>query len=126
MKKRSVHSRHKLAVSAVVRPEMDPISPVQAMAAIGPVVYAIRLLDGAVKIGWTSDLSQRKRTWRIAGNEGILAVMPGTLDDEQEIHARLSDHLMYGREYYKQTPEILAEVNRLRASVGMDALMSLA
>jgi len=125
MQKRSAHSRKKVGVDLIDRPVLDEMTPVQAMKAIGSVVYAIRFDDGSVKIGWTSDLAQRKRTWRIRGNDGILAVMPGSVEDEQAIHERLIPHRHHGVEYYHQTPEVLAEVNALRGSVGMPPLDSL-
>ena len=124
MQKRSVNTRSVVNADTIDRPTVKPTA-VQAMKAIGPVVYAIRFEDGSVKIGWTSDLAQRKRTWRIRGNDGLLAVMPGSIDDEQAIHGRLVPHRHHGHEYYHQTPEVLAEVNTIRVSVGMDPLVSL-
>lgn len=47
--------------------------------------------------------------------------MPGTLADEQAIHQRLVDHLHHGREYYRPPPEVMAEVNALRAGLGLEA-----
>jgi hypothetical protein len=104
MKKHRANTRSGLSVNLVERSSRS--SAVRAMKDIGPVVYAIRLGDD-VKIGW------------------ILAVMPGDLEDEQAIHARLVPFRSRGREYYHQTPEVLAEVNRLRAAVGMESLDTL-
>lgn len=123
MKKHRSNTRRSECATSLDRPL--GLAATKAMKDIGDVVYAIRLPDSAIKIGWTSDLAQRRRSWRIKGNEGILAVMPGTIADEQAIHDRLVPYRSRGREYYHQTPEVLAEVNALRGSVGMQPLDSL-
>lgn len=63
----------------------DLISRAQALRALGEVVYAVRVGD-VIKIGHTTDLA--KRVNQLHATE-ILAFMPGTLADEQAIHARL-------------------------------------
>jgi hypothetical protein len=111
--------RHRKPVEILDRPEKE-LTACQAMEALGDVVYAIRLPDDTIKIGWTTNLAQRKRSWRMPGNTGILAVKPGTCDEEQAIHQRLTAYLQRGREYYHPTPEVLAEVNSLRDAVGLE------
>lgn len=97
----------------------------EAMNAAGPVVYAARLDGGIVKMGHTARLGDRLRYLRHhAGSDSveILAFAPGTEADEQAIHGRLSEHLARGREYYHPVPEVMAEVNALRARLGMGYL----
>lgn len=85
------------------------------------LVYAVRLPDGIIKIGWTKDFNARRRAFT-SDYDAILAVMPGTFDDEQAIHARLAQHVARGREYYHPHAEVLACVNELRSKVGVDPL----
>lgn len=82
------------------------------------MLYAIRLDDGVIKIGCTVSLSDRR--YRL-GNE-ILAMLPGELDEEFDIHQRLKAHTHHGREYYNPTPEVLAVVNEMREYYNLDPL----
>lgn len=88
-----------------------PRSPVlHALTGGGHVVYALRLPDGAIKIGCSKNLANRA-----SGLHGqILGFMPGDFDDEQAIHDALKPHRAHGWEYYHATPEVLAVVNRMR------------
>jgi hypothetical protein len=98
-----------------------------AMNSLGPVVYAARLTDGAVKIGWTEHFGSRLRWLKSYTGQDVelLAFRLGTYDDEQAIHASLLDHRASGsqyanaREYYNPTPEVLAVVNQMRESLNM-------
>lgn len=101
------------------------LSKTRALRNLGPVVYALRLDDDIIKIGYTTDLVDRERTVRRQGNSTtseLLAVMLGTYNDEQALHARLEPFRAHGIEYYHPTPEVLAVVNEMRASIGMTAL----
>ena len=118
MQKHSYH-QHVRPVEILARPEKK-LTACQAMEALGDVVYAIRLPGDTIKIGWTTNLAQRKRSWRLRDNHGILAIKPGTYAEEQAIHARLTPYRKHGAEYYRPTPEVLAEVNTLRDAVGLD------
>jgi hypothetical protein len=85
-----------------------------AMRAVGEVVYAVRVGD-LVKIGHTGDLAARFN--RLSADE-VLAIAPGTTEDERQLHDRLADHLHHGREWYYPTPGVLAVVNELRERLG--------
>lgn len=88
---------------------------------VGDVVYAVRCRDGAIKIGWTSNIRNRIRELRVP-LDGILALVPGTLEDEQAVHAGLVEHRAHGREFYHPTPEVIAVVNEMRATYNLPLL----
>lgn len=92
------------------------ISRPAALRAVGAVVYAVRCGD-VIKIGHTRNLAQRCN--KLQADE-VLAIRPGTYEDEQAIHARLVGHLHHGREWYYPTPAVVTVVNEMRASLGMD------
>ena len=81
----------------------------------GPVIYAARLKDGTIKIGYTADL-YRRLNWLGCGLEGLLALMPGTLEQEQDIHSGLVAYRAHGHEYYHPHEQVLAVVNQMRAT----------
>jgi len=104
------------------RPEKK-LGSITVLKALGPVVYALRVPDGAIKIGYSTDLPNRMRRFVRTSEAEILAILPGgTLAEEQAIHARLRDHVAYGREFYHPTPEVVAEVNGMREQIGLDHL----
>lgn len=90
----------------------------EALADIGEVIYAIRCPDGLIKIGHTTNLRDRRRQFD-SDPRAILAVIPGTYEDEQAIHDGLRDHCARGREYYHPVPEILDFINDVRAKAGV-------
>ena len=102
------------------------LSRYSGLRMLGPVVYALRLDDGIIKIGFTTDLADRERTVRRQGKSDsseLLAFMTGgTYEDEQAIHARLVEHIAHGREYYHPTKAVLAEVNRMREALSLAPL----
>ena len=95
-----------------------------AMRLLGAVVYAARLDDGSIKIGWTErfDLRLHWLKHHAKQNVELLAFMPGTYDDEQAIHAELIDHRHHGHEYYHPTTEVLTVVNDMRAALKLPSL----
>lgn len=98
------------------RPDTCAITRGAALRALGAVVYAVRVGD-VIKIGHTTDLANR-----VSGlhADEVLAFAPGTYDDEQELHARLTEHLHHGREWYYPTPAVLAVVNEMRERLGLE------
>jgi len=95
------------------------------MNSLGSIVYAARLADGTVKIGWTQHLHDRLRYLKHHDGQGVemLAFRFGTYDDEQAIHAGLVAHRIEGRrEYYHPTADVLAIVNQMRTDLGLDPL----
>lgn len=84
---------------------------------LGGSVYACRVADGLIKIGFTRHLNARRTS--LQGE--LLAVLPGaSYNDEQALHARLVDHLHHGQEWYYPTPRVLAVVNEMRQEIGLD------
>lgn len=94
------------------------------MNSLGSVVYAARLDDGVIKIGWTERFGSRLRWLKSYNGQGIelIAFRQGTRDDEQAIHAELAEHIHHGREYYSATPEVLAVVNEMREALTLPPL----
>lgn len=107
----------------VARQHVERAAAIRALTAGRDVIYAIRRSDGVVKIGWTSDLTARRR--RFGTDTRLLAIAFGEYDDEQAIHRRLRVHRAEGREFYHPTPEVLAVVNELRAQLGQESLATL-
>lgn len=89
-------------------------------SAAGEVIYAVRLPDGTIKIGWTADLGSRMT--KFGATAEVMALKYGTLADELAIHASLADHRAHGHEYYHAVPEVLAVVNDMRADLGLEPL----
>lgn len=92
------------------------------MASLGSVVYAARLGDGTIKIGWTENFEDRLRylSNRMKQDVELLAFRLGTFSDEQEIHGALVDHRIDGRrEFYHATSAVLDVVNEMRDALNM-------
>lgn len=84
------------------------------------VIYAIRCTDGLIKVGWSRNIRNRRRSFT-SDPLAILMVTPGTVADEQAAHEHLAPHLARGQEYYHATPEVLAWVNAHRQRLGVAA-----
>ena len=97
----------------------EQLSPTALAREIGPCVYFLRTTDDLVKVGHTANVAERKRGLTADGWRSLLAVVPGTREDEQRIHAQLALHLARGREYYRPAPEVLALVNSIRDRLGV-------
>jgi T5orf172 domain. len=65
-------------------------------------VYIVKLGD-RVKIGFTTNMHQRMRD---VPHEEILAVVPGTMQDEARCHAAFA-HLRVAGEWFRAEPELL-------------------
>lgn len=88
-------------------------------------VYALLTRHGAIKIGVSKDLAQRKTSIDYGGVERFLAFTPGTYDDEQAIHDAMADDVRIGtrREYYYPVwHEVLPPINQLREAMGVPLL----
>ena len=92
----------------------------EALALLGPVVYAVRA-GSFVKIGYTGNLGTRLRSM---GSTKVLAFKPAKgFADELAIHERLSGHALKGREWYSPTdPAVIAIINEMREPLGLPLL----
>lgn len=106
--------------TAITADATDPMTRTQALKDFPPAIYAVRLHDGLVKIGWSRSLANRLGSY--GKDSELLGLMPGTLADEKQLHARLAPHRARLREYYHPAPEVLAEVNTLREWSGLPAM----
>ena len=98
------------------------LSRSEALRIFGSVVYAARLADGTIKIGWTEDFENRIRYLASATKQDVelLAFRAGTYEDEQAIHHSLAAHRIEGkREFYYPTAEVLRVVNDMRTALNM-------
>lgn len=98
----------------------DVASVRQVAQDVGPVVYAVRQDDGIIKIGYTTNIYQR--LGNVGGHHALLALVPGTYEDEQKIHAALEPHRARRREYYHPTAEVIDVVNGMRATLRQDPI----
>lgn len=79
-------------------------------APVDGTVYVLRC-GGFIKIGWTSDLTKRMRSYQ--PDSVLLATMPGTRKDENRLHKRFAHLRTHGREWYPIAPQITEYVERL-------------
>jgi hypothetical protein len=100
----------------------DAFGPTQSLYQLtrylDSVVYFIRCPDGCIKIGYTTDLANRAYALAVDWT-GILAVIPGGHEIEQELHAKFRPFRARSREYYEPAPELLDHVNALRVKMGV-------
>jgi len=99
--------------------EHDRAQALRALIGDRSVVYAFRLPDGTIKIGWTRNITQRRNFFADAE---IIGFTFGGYEDEQRLHDSLREHVDHGREYYRPTAEVLAVVNRWREVFRLDPL----
>lgn len=92
-----------------------------AMKATEEVVYGIWTFDHLVKVGYSANLRKRMTSYGITRKQfyRLLFVVPGTLEDEQCIHAVLRPHRARGREYYHPSGQVMEFVNDMRAEYGI-------
>jgi hypothetical protein len=61
-------------------------------------------LDDKVKVGWTSNLEQRMKSY--PPHSRLLVTYPGSRADERDLHRTLATSRVAGREWYERTPHI--------------------
>jgi hypothetical protein len=79
------------------------------------VIYYAKI-GGHIKIGWTSRLEQRMRSY--PPNTELLAIHPGSRSDERQLHRRFAVHRSHGAEWYPLVPVILDHIKRVVAEHG--------
>lgn len=98
-----------------------PSTPIEASKDLGACVYFVRTRDGLIKIGYTTQIHNRRHGLGIEWGD-ILAVMPGTLAHEKACHAMYAEHLARGREYFHPHPDLLAHINQIREHLNVPLL----
>lgn len=76
-------------------------------------IYFMRFGE-LVKIGFTTNLTQRIGQLR---PDEVLATMPGTMRDEEDLHARFGPWMQH-REYFLPNPQLSALIDSLGAPDG--------
>jgi hypothetical protein len=91
------------------------------MAAREPIVYFIACGDALIKIGHTTNLRSRLRSLRTATPKElrVLLVIPGTRDDEQELHRKFEAHRA-GREWFSRCAAITEFISAHRITAPTD------
>lgn len=74
------------------------------------------LVDGLVKVGWTSKLADRIRAY--GPKAVVLANYPGTRSDEATLHRQLTPARAHGREWYHDSDVVRLFVNEALAKYG--------
>lgn len=99
----------------VAREQEARQSSKSASPASEDVVYYLQI-GGHIKIGWTSNLDQRMRSY--PPNTILLAVHPGSRADEKALHKRFAVHRSHGQEWYPLVPVLLDHIKRVVAEQG--------
>lgn len=99
------------------RRDLDRAQAIRSIQQGEPMVYAMRLTDGIIKIGCSRDVASRRKC--VGADAEILAFRFGDEVDEQAIHETLIPHRARAWEYYHPTPEVLAVVNDMREEFGL-------
>jgi hypothetical protein len=80
-------------------------------------VYVIGQLDGTgpVKIGWSFSPEARLSQLQVGSPVRLLLIgsVPGTVEDEQALHARLAAYRLHG-EWFSRSPAVEDAVTRFR------------
>jgi len=87
----------------------------QAAPPIPGIIYYLRI-GGFIKIGWTSDLGKRMKSY--PPDTALLAAMPGLRTDEQRVHRKFAHLTTHGREWYPLAPQITEHIERVRLEHG--------
>lgn len=84
------------------------------------VYFARRLSDGAIKIGFTSDVARRMVELRKkhGGAHELISTRAGDKPDELKLHERFAAHRIGETEWFHPVPEILEEANATLGNQG--------
>lgn len=93
----------------------QPVVQVQPKPRTDGTVYYLRS-GGFIKIGWTSDLTKRMRSY--PPDTTLLATQPGTRADEAAIHRRFAHLTTHGREWFPLAPQISEHIDKVIAEHG--------
>ena len=86
------------------------------------VVYYLRLADGHIKIGTSSNALERMaKHKRTSGYEEVMAIEFGGSELERQRHEQFA-HLRVSRaEHFMPSPELIDHIDALRQSLGITA-----
>jgi hypothetical protein len=84
-------------------------------------VYYIRMGD-LVKIGYALDVAKRMRAYPPTAE--LLAAHPGTQLVEREMHKRFKADLARGREWFRESPELVAHIAQVVERFGDQSALS--
>lgn len=73
-------------------------------------VYFLKT-SGYIKIGWTSDISKRMRSYP-PGSQ-LLAALPGGRKEEAALHRRFAVHRTHGREWYPLAADLIRHIDQV-------------
>ena len=65
-------------------------------------------LDDKVKVGWTSNLEQRMKSY--PPHSRLIVTYPGSRADERDLHRTLATSRVAGREWYERTPHVMSTI----------------
>lgn len=85
---------------------------------LGQVVYLARTAPDEIKIGWTTNLTERLHS---LGSADLLAFHPGTKSACEAVHGSLAAHRIRGG-YFHEHPDVIAVANTMRSDLGLDPL----
>ena len=72
-------------------------------------IYFLRV-GGFYKIGWTSDLKRRMKSYY--PDSALMCVYPGTRGEEKKLHKRWAHLVSHGREWFMLAPEITRHIEQ--------------
>jgi len=81
------------------------------------VLYFAQRHDGAIKLGWTSDVIRRVSELRRDCGQAVhlRACWPGRKPDELRLHEKLQPYRLHG-EWYRDAPEVLGMIASVTAA----------
>lgn len=106
-----------------IRLEIEHDNRFESLTAIArdlpPVVYFVRADQhrNLIKIGHTANLASRIAHY--GGWHTLLALQPGSHDDEQAMHRRFRAYRALGREWFRPAPEIMDYIAELQTRLGV-------
>jgi hypothetical protein len=96
--------------AAVIEPE-----PIKEPNSQDGFVYYLRS-SGFIKIGWTSDLTKRMKGY--PPDSILMAVEPGSRQDETRRHRQFANNRTHGREWYTMSPSLMHHIDAVKAEHG--------
>jgi len=96
---------------------MKKIHPQWREVTLDGWIYYVRIGD-EIKIGYTKNVRKRMHAYPPAPMSELLAVHPGTLQDEAALHQRFTPYRSNRREWYERRPAIMRHIADVVAEYG--------